>query len=166
MNPATVRRTAKWLGAGVFAVAAVDLLILDAAETVTPDLLRLYRDAGPVSASWLLVAGGWATGAWLLLRLTVDALLPPDALPARLGLALGAYAATLGGLLMSTAVPMFFVGFGQYSVAEDRGYAPGGGTLGTVSSALLWAGVALLAAGALGVAGSLMAKAVGSWNRG
>ena len=144
-------------GAVAFAIVTVDLLVLDPVETVMPDLLRLYRDAGPVSASCLLVAGGWATGAWLLMRLTVDALLPLDAL-ARRGLVVAAFAATLGGLFLSSAIPMFFLSFGQYSVGEDRGYAPAGGTLGTVSSACLWAGVVLISAGALVAVLALMAR--------
>ncbi len=158
MTSAAAGRLAKWLGAAAFAIVTVSLLVLEPAETVTPDLLRLYRDAGPVSVSWLLMAGGWATGAWLLMRLTVDALLPPDALPAGRGLAAAGLAATLGGLLLSSVVPMFLVGFGQYTVAEDRGYAPAGGTLGTVSSASLWAGVALISAGAVGAALALVAR--------
>lgn len=158
MTPADVRRLAKWTGATDFAIATVDLLVVDPAETVTPDVLRLYRDADPVSASWFLVAGGWATGAWLLMKLAVDALLPSDALPARRGLVVAGLAATLGGRLLSSVVPMFFVGFGQYSVAEDRGYAPSSGTLGTVCSACHWARVDLIAAAALVAALALMAR--------
>ena len=149
MNPATVRLSVRWLGGAVFAGVAVDLLFLDPAQTVTGNVVRLYRDAGPVPvASWVVLACGWAAGAWMLLRVTVDALLPLDAAPDRRRLAVAATLATLGGLILSAAIPMFFVGFGQYSVAEDRGYAPPAGSLGFVSNVVLWTGCVLLLAGA------------------
>lgn len=129
------------VSAAVLALAVVDLLVLDPAQTVTTDLPRLYGAAGWLGVSWVVTTLAWAAAAYWGVHAATGAF-------ARLGprglRGLAASLAVLGGVLWTLWVPMTGTGIGTYSVAQASGFAPAAASAGTLTVALYVAGPSLL----------------------
>lgn len=143
-------------GACLIALAVVSLLVLDPAQTVTPDLARLYGEMGFVAIPFFGIALGWVAlvgwGFWRLSQRIVDTTRDQPRLQrwaGRLPLSL----LLLGAIPVSSLVPGFFLLIGAYMVAEDGGFAPRSGSLSEVVAVQWWAGFVLMLLGGVGAAG-------------